>query len=500
MSQVYRVDDPKRNARILGLAVLLCTIVACIGCGGAIIGSNHHVNGDPLHLGVEPGPLGTTDPQAIEVRLGSEPSNRIVSISLSISSVQATNSGAENLELLTDPVTIEFTHSGVVTDPVVIRNIYQDTYSALTFSDMTGRIVFYDSNGQLATQSLTVTGGTVSLSPDLVLGATPQVLSISMDLAQTFTVNASSVTVNDMVVVATSTDPIPAVAPATGQPETGSVTFLVGTVDSVDTTARLISLQPSSGNVMRVSYGDATQFVNCQAAMLVNAIVEVEAATQTDGSVLASQVAFIDPSQSSSELYGLLSGHAPDGINYNLIVGGGAGVNVDAGLTGKNVTVDWLAASYAVNHMRLDLSGSDDLVFDEARTFPGQFVSVQEDTLIIPDPDSVNAGFIQPRMIELQEQTIAGQVSNYVYDPTSQTGSFTLNVASEAPIKMMNSGLIAITVRQIPQTYLRNNPTFADGELVKVRGLLFVDPNYNNATYHPPDPVAFIMVADRVSK
>jgi hypothetical protein len=84
-------------------------------CAGAIIGANHHVNSDPLHLGVEPGPLGTTDPQAIEVHLGSEPSNRIVSISLSISSVQATNSGAENLELLTAPVTIEFTHSGIVT-------------------------------------------------------------------------------------------------------------------------------------------------------------------------------------------------------------------------------------------------------------------------------------------------------------------------------------------------------------------------------------------------
>jgi hypothetical protein len=34
---------------------------------------------------------------------------------------------------------------------------------------------------------------------------------------------------------------------------------------------------------------------------------------------------------------------------------------------------------------------------------------------------------------------------------------------------------------------------------VKVRGLLFVDPNYSNANYHPPDPVAFIMVADRIS-
>jgi hypothetical protein len=64
----------------------------------------------------------------------------------------------------------------------------------------------------------------------------------------------------------------------------------------------------------------------------------------------------------------------------------------------------------------------------------------------------------------------------------------------------MNSGLLKITVRQTPQTYLRNTPTFANGDPVNVRGLLFVDPNYSNSNYHPPDPVAFIVVADRISK
>ena len=497
MSQASRVDHPNRIARLVWLPALLCAIVAGVGCGGAITGSH---NGDPLHLGVEPGPLGSTSPQTIEVRLGSEPSDRIVSVSLAIDSVKATNSGAADLELLTAPVTVEFTHSAVVTDPILVRSIYQDTYSALTFPDMTGQVVFYDSNGQLATQSLTVTGTTLSLSPALVLGTSPEVLSVSLDLAQTFTVGASSVTVNPIVVTASSTEPVLPVAPAAGQPETGSVSFLVGKVTSVDTGTHVISLQPTSGNVMQVSYDNATQFVNCDPTMLANTMIEAEAATQTGGSVLASQVAFIDNSLSSSELFGLLGGYAPDGASYNLIVEGGVGVNVSDVLIGKNVTVDWIAAGYSVNHARLDLSGSEDLVFDEARTFPGQFVAVQWDALVVPDPDSSNAGYIQPRMIELQEQTISGQVSNYVYDTLTQTGTFTLNVASSAPIKIMNSGLISITVRRIPQTFLRNSPTFADGDLVKVRGLVFVDPNYSNANYHPPDPVAFIMVADRISK
>ena len=64
----------------------------------------------------------------------------------------------------------------------------------------------------------------------------------------------------------------------------------------------------------------------------------------------------------------------------------------------------------------------------------------------------------------------------------------------------MNSGLVTITVRRVPVTYLQNNPTFGNGDNVKVRGLLFADPLYNNSNYHPPDPIKFIMVADRISK
>jgi hypothetical protein len=270
----------------------------------------------------------------------------------------------------------------------------------------------------------------------------------------------------------------------------------------VDTASKKISLQPTSGNPMDIFYDDlgGTQFVNCDPAMLADMMIETEGATQPNGIIMATRVALIDNSLSSSELYGLLSGYAPDGANYNLIVEGGTGMNVTTDLIGKNVTVDWLAASYSVNGARLDLSGSEDLVFDEARAFPGQFVAVQWDTLIVPDPDSSNAGFIQPRMFELQEQAITGQVSGYKYDPGTQTGTFTLKLDKSAPLMTMNPGLTSVVVRQIPQTYLRNKPTFVDGDSVKVRGLLFADPNYSNANYHPPDPVAFIMVADRISQ
>jgi len=490
--------------RVLTLAAMLLTVAANIGCGGAITGS-HQPNGDPLHLGATPGPLGSTDPQVMELRLGSEPSDRIVSLSLTLNSLKTTNSGDEDIDLLTAPVTIEFTHSAIVTEPVVVRTIYQDTYSTLKVPDMTGQVVFYDSNGLLTTQSLSVSAQSITLSPAFVLGTDPAVMSVSLDLAQTFTVGMNSVTVNPVVVTASSTVPAPVVAPAIGQPETGNVSFLVGTVTAVDTTNHIISLQPSAGDSLQLAYDNSggTEFVNCDPAMLTGTMIEVESQTEADGSVLASQVSLIGAGPSDSELYGLLGGYAPDGINYNLIVEGGAGANVTTGLLGKNVTLDWLAASYGVNtsHLGLDLMANDDLVFDETHAFPGQFVQVDEDSLLVPDPDSGNAGFMQPRMFELEEQTISGQVSGYVYDGGTQTGSFTLVVASDSMIKTMNSGLLGITVRQLPQTYLRNSPTFGDGDSVKVRGLLFAGSQYSNVNYQPPSSsVAFIMVADRISK
>jgi hypothetical protein len=89
---------------------LVFVIVACSGCG-MISSSKNQTNGDPLHLGVHTGPLGSQTPQTIEVSLGSEPSDRIVSLLFTINSLQATNSGGEPLELLTHPVMVEFTRS-----------------------------------------------------------------------------------------------------------------------------------------------------------------------------------------------------------------------------------------------------------------------------------------------------------------------------------------------------------------------------------------------------
>jgi hypothetical protein len=431
----------------------------------------------------------------IEVRLGSEPSDRIVSLSLTANTLKAVNSGAGQIDLLTAPVTFEFTRSAISTEPVFVGQIYQDTYSALVFPDMTGQVVFYDVNGQRVSQALSVSGQAIPVSP-FVLGTTPQVLSVSVDLKNSFTItDPGSLTVNPAIVVTTgAATPNPAV----GHPETGSISFVVGNVTNVDTSSHKITLQPTSGDALQVSYGLATtEFVDCDPTMLTGMIIEAAAATQADGSVLASEVELVDNSQSGSELYGLLGGYAPDGMDYNLIAQGGAGVNVTTGLIGKSITVDWLAAGYSVNNGKLDLSGSQDLVFDEIRAFPGQFVEIEWDTLIVPDPDSSNAGFMQPRMFELEEQTISGQVGNY----NAGTGTFTLAVAGNSMLKNMNPGLSSLTVREVPQTYLRNG-SINNGDQVSVRGLLFVDPNYSNVNYQPSltSPVAFIMVADRISK
>jgi hypothetical protein len=288
--------------------------------------------------------------------------------------------------------------------------------------------------------------------------------------------------------------------PSVGQPESGSFSFVVGTVTGVNESTKKLTIRPSSGDSFQFSYDNTTQFVNCSPSILLNMMVETEGETQLNGSVLATEIELINSSVSNSEIYGVMSGYAPDGMNFNLIMQGGMGVNATTGLIGKNITLDWLAAGYSVNGARLSPSLYPDLVFDEARSFPGQLVEAEWDTLIVPDPDSSNAGYMQPRMFELEEQTLTGQVTNYVYDSGTQTGTFTLTVASNASIRRMNSGLVSITVRRVPVTFLQSNPTFVDGDTVKVRGLIFADPLYNNSNYHPPDPIKFIMVADRISR
>ena len=508
---VVRKNQLFRIARACGLAALVWTVAAGLGCGGAIQSVNKPLN-DPLALGVEPGPLGSTNPQTIQVRLGSEPNNRIVSLSLTIDSLEAKNSGDEYLDLLTQPVTVESARTAITSDPVVVRTIYQDTYSELRVPAMTGHVDFYDINGQLVSQSFNVTAQSVTLTDPLVLGPTsPLVFSVSLDLSQSFTLTdnppvdetpgSTTFSVNTLVVNATAATP----NPAPGQPETGSFSFLAGLVTAVDTNAQVISLTPVAGNPMQLSYGLGTVFHDCNASVLSGMMIEVKGDTQTDGSLLASDVVLIDNATSTSEVHGILSGQAPDGLSYNLVFQGGMGVNVTDSLQGQTVTMDSTAASFNINHgafsqgLNLFVEGADgQLVFDADHLYPGQLVATKRDTLFLSDPDSCNAGCMQPLLVELEEQTLTGKVLNYTYDGETQYGSFQLVVDSNSPIKLMNPGLTTITVDQVPLTYLRNSPTFNNDDVVKVRGLLLVDPNY--FTFHPGDPIAFVMVADRISQ
>ncbi len=528
MQRLYQI------VRIVGLAILTATVVSGAGCGFVNSQSSQQNDGDPLHLGGRPGPQGTPTPQIIQVRMGSVPNDRIVSLSLTMTSLKATNSGSADIEMLTPdptptPVTVEFAHSATVTEPISIANIYQDTYSALVFPAMTGQVVFFDNTGQLVSQPLNIDAQTVATS--FVLGATnPLVINLTLDLNQSFTINdplasrrrsrtdrpdsgGSSVTPNPLVVTTQTVAPDPAV----GQPESGSIVFMAGSVTSVDTIGNTITLQPTSSDSIQLSYDGGTTFVNCDPSILAGMMIEIKAATQTNGTVLASEVDLIDTATSSSEFYGLLSGYAPEGIFYNLVVDGGEGVNTTDALIGRNVTIDWNGASYSVNSNGLDLSGTPELVFDEVHVFPGQFVGVQGDSLVMPDPNCIpvdpldpldpcviQVGAMQPGMFELNQQTLTGTVSGYSYDSGTQTGSFTLTVAADSALATLNAGLLplgTITVRQVPQTSLLNSPTFIDGDTVKVRGLVFVDPSYTNVNYQPSptSPVAFIVVAGRIS-
>jgi len=509
---LHRIDYLHQLRRHFGFAVLLFSIVAGTGCGKS-------GNQDPLQLGGNPGPLGSPTPSTIQLRMGSEPSDRVISLSLTLNSLQARNSGSTNnlIDLLTDPVTVEFAHSAIITEPVSIRDIYQDTYSALVFPEMTGSITFYDDSGQKVVQAITVPAQTVPYQ--FVLGKDPMVLNVWVDIQKSFTIGATAnrrrkasryqssagmVGVNPLIVSAQSQTPNPSV----GQPESGSITFLVGTVSSVDLVNQKIALQPASGDAITVSYSssglNATDFEECTPATVTGMLVEMAGVTQSDGSVLATEVEAAGL-PTDSQLYGVFSGYNPSGL-FAMVVEGGNGVNVNSALVGKSISVDWINDDYGVNDGGLIDMTNTDLHFDESYVYPGQFVEVEWDTLVVPDTDvcsldgtPCNAGYIQPSMIELQQQTITGTVSGLNYNPLTQTGSFTLTPSSNAAIRIQNPGL-TITVNQIPQTYLRGlSSGFNNGSTVNVRGLLFA--TTPNGGYIPSvsSPVDFVLVAGRIS-
>jgi hypothetical protein len=198
-------------------------------------------------------------------------------------------------------------------------------------------------------------------------------------------------------------------------------------------------------------------------------IVQIDARTQTDGSLIATKIEIEDAQNNSLETDGIVTsvnGHPA--VSLKLLVQGevSAAPSGSKPVLGSEILVTILGSTtYKINADHVDLSNLPFTpVFNGSTIAPAQRVET--------DVDSPNTMAVLASKVKLQQQSLSGIVSGYT--ATNGHGSLTLTLSSDSMFAKL-TGLTTITVYQQSATKLKNIPPISNGDTLRVRGLLFLD-------------------------
>ncbi len=444
MSSSSRNNWCRKTIKSLTILFLGGLLLSAVGCGG---GTNSGGGGG--------GPLTT----ATQVRMGDAPADRVIVFEVTVGPISLTPSTGAAVTVLSGTRRVELTHmSGVKLEPPFNQAV------------------------------------TVSFNPALTVGANAAVVNIDLNVANALTfdalgnvtgvnISSSSFTFSSATVAANENEQ---------EPEDGELEDTTGTVASVSGTSFTLNVA-TTGTQLTFTTDSNTKFDDgaTLATMTTGTVVTVEGITKSDGTLYAKEVEGVE-NENGSELDGLIS-QVTRGFATTLtfVADDGSGNGMDDAKVGSTFNVDVTTAQFKVSTGNIDTSGigglpaPPDFPFEVSTVHAGQRVEVE----------SVSSMSVTPmpaEKVKLLQQTVSGTVSGL--SGTART-TFTLTVPADSAFAML-SGFTTVTIFWQTGTDVSNLPHApANGDAVRVRGLLFFTPN-NSSSGIP----AFNLIARRITR
>ncbi len=486
---------------VLAVALLAGLLLLTTGCGGA--GANLAKNPGDGGVGVLFSAPATTP---VQVWVGAEPTDRILCLRLDVSSIQLQKSDlSATADLLPEASDIELTRLAATFEPVALPDVTTDTYDQLKMVVSGARVTYLDANGVIQQQDLVSDQTTLlTLSPAVVVGDIPSMLSIDVDAEQTVQLDPVThvVSLNPPVISVTQSNIASPDAPVLSRVQSGpklqafsssnkgQIERLVGQVTATDIDQFTLQLGQSKSSL--VLHTDTnTVFDNATLETLQGMLVSVGGKALTDGSLYAEEVETLFP-DTGVEVEGTLAGLNPSGL-LNLVPQDGTGAGMTLALVGAKISVNLAGgAAYAFNSGSEDLAGLP-VVFDESHISAGQRIEVESYQSLQPDWAG-NPAQAQPYMVELLRQTLKGTVQNYQAGG-SGTAEFDLVLSQSSYLSIMNVGTGTVHVYQRSTTQASGG--IQDGNSLTVRGFMFcADPTDN---VPPGTTLHFAMAASTIN-
>lgn len=446
----------RRFGRAMILMVASALLLAAVGCGG---GSS-----------APPGGGGGAAATATQIKIGDAPADRVITFEVTIGPVSMAPTSGAAVTVLSATRRLELTHLSGTNEPLSLLKVPQGSYTSATLTVANPEVVFINNLGQIVKlQPAFSQSVTVNFSPAFTVGTTAPVVNIDLNVANSLSFDGNG-NVTGVSLSASSFDlSTSAVAGENEQEfENGELEDMTGTVSSVSGTS--FTLVTGAGISLTFTTDANTQFNDgASLATMTNTVVTVEGVTKQDGTLYAKEVEGVEDA-GGAEVEGLISqvtGNPATQLTFMADDGSGSGM--DDTKTGTSFTVDVSGAGYKVSNGNIDTSGigglpsSPNFPFDATTIHTGQRIEVESHS-------SVSGGSLVAEKVKLQQQALSGTVSGL---SGSAPTAFTLTVAADSAFAIL-SGSTAVTVYWQPGTDLHNLPhALANGDTVRVRGLVF---------------------------
>lgn len=448
-----------KRATLLFLVVILIPLMT--SCGGS-------------SQSTQPPP--PTAQTAIQLKIGDAAADRLLSFTLRLERLTATT-GSGTVEMITTPLTLEITHTAGTMEILRTLKVPQGTYTRLSFAvsgiraqawePTSGTFQDYTSAGLLS--------GELPLDPPISIGSNGGILNMDLNLQSSISFdNSGAMMVTPNFEVTWSgigaTDEQNA--------KTGRADNLLGVITSINGPRFTMSLGNSSSVTMATDYATAGEPLT---SLAMGAIVRVDAETQSDGSLRAKRLDFVETG-SVVLVEGLVTATIPPTTPPGTgCMGSGcdsAVIRVNevwapplqvAPAVGDELTLTGLvSATYKLDAEQLDTWSTGAVSFSNATLGPGARVQA----LVASGTGSVVA-----YKVWLAETTAVGTVQDY--NPGPNTRGFTLRIASDSMMqnvtRLMPQGYLSVWDQSEGKTVFDGFPsgTMQNGMQVRVRGLAF---------------------------
>ncbi len=466
--------------RLLVVMVLTAALALMAGCGGGGGGGNQ-------------GPPGTGNaipPSKVPVSLllSSTANAQLPKYTVTLTGITLTNTSGNSVNVLSTTQKVELMHLNGSVESLLTMQVPQDTYTAatVTLSDAGFSCVALDSTGTLHVATFTPaapTHITVTLPKPITISGTRQALLLNLLASQSASYpNCLSDTLQGFAATpAFELSTLDLSAQPTNS-SNGKATGVDGQITSIATHASSFNIMSGDGISWSVSTSGSTVFqgIAGPSSLVTGMAVDLDAAIQTDGTLLATRVEVDDPNSTDLTTWRgpvlLISSAEP--VFMLLPVSQNGTLFASSVVTGPwsfdfgNASFQMSAALHNIQSLPFAAA------FDATNMVAGQNLYISTHLTHFPNSPANPAA----TTVTLLPQTLDGTITNISTEGGFST--YTITLAGYDPFVMLASQPGQTTLLQTPGTVivytdgstqmLNTNPPGV-GSVLRFNGLVFND-------------------------